>query len=220
MTDVVDFDIEIDDDLPEDKLTRIRALAGRQLVEQQEVERLEKELTEAKEKLNKTSVVLIPELMQEIGISSFKLDSGEELVVDQVVQASISVANREKAFSWLRNNGFDGIIKNRLQVDFNKGEEALSQKAIEALKAVEIEAYVEPSIHAATLKSFVKERLAELGEEDSSITPEQEGDFIDDESSEEKKEKEPFPKEVFGVYVFPQAKIVQPKVKKPKAKKK
>ena len=82
--------------------------------------------------------------------------------------------NRPKAYEWLRDNGYDDIIKNNVSVSFGRGEDDLAN----AFKAVaEKEGYVpqqDTSIHAGTLKAFVRERI-EAGDE--------------------------FPMELFGAYV-------------------
>jgi hypothetical protein len=102
------------------------------------------------------------------------LDDGSQIDVKPTYGASILVDNRPKAYEWLRDNGYDDIIKNNVSVSFGRGEDDLAN----AFKAVaEKEGYVpqqDTSIHAGTLKAFVRERI-EAGDE--------------------------FPMELFGAYV-------------------
>ena len=60
--------------------------------------------------------------------------------------------------SGLRDNGYDDIIKNNVSVSFGRGEDEIAN----AFKAVvEKEGYIpqqDTSIHAGTLKAFVRER--------------------------------------------------------------
>ena len=49
--------------------------------------------------------------MTETGLASIKLDDGSSLEIKNIYGASILVANREKAYDWLREHGHDDIIR-------------------------------------------------------------------------------------------------------------
>jgi uncharacterized protein (DUF3084 family) len=55
----------------------------------------------------------IPALMEEMGQTKGTWN-GVEVKLVQKIDARISEANKDAAFSWLRDNGHDGIIKNEL----------------------------------------------------------------------------------------------------------
>lgn len=147
-----------------------RAIAAKEA----QVADLDRQLKDAKKELLKLTDEDLPASMAEMGLASFTLDDGSQIDVKPTYGASILVDNRPKAYEWLRDHGYDDIIKNNVSVSFGRGEDDLAN----AFKAVaEKEGYVpqqETSIHAGTLKAFVRERI-EAGDE--------------------------FPMELFGAYV-------------------
>lgn len=205
----------------EDALKRLVALADKQIEQALKVEEVEVELAKAKEAFKKTSEVLIPSLMQEIGMKSFTLNSGDVLEVEEAVQASISAANQAEAFKWLRGSGYGGIIKNTMSLSFGSGEDDNAAAVIALLQGAGFAPEQKEAVHPATLKSFVREQLAALGDEEPDnqepAIREDDGFIDDDEPAADA--KVPFPKEAFGVYVYEVAKIKKPKVKKAAKKK-
>ena len=147
-----------------------RAIAAKEA----QVADLDRQLKDAKKELLKLTDEDLPASMAEMGLASFTLDDGSQIDVKPTYGASILVDNRPKAYEWLRDNGYDDIIKNNVSVSFGRGEDDLAN----SFKAVaEKEGYVpqqDTSIHAGTLKAFVRERI-EAGDE--------------------------FPMELFGAYV-------------------
>ena len=73
----------------------------------------EKELKELKRKVELMSGEVIPTMMQEMNISTLKLADGSSVEVKPIYGASITVANKEAAFKWLRDNGLGDLIKMR-----------------------------------------------------------------------------------------------------------
>ena len=158
-----------------------RAIAAKEA----QVADLDRQLKDAKKELLKLTDEDLPASMAEMGLASFTLDDGSQIDVKPTYGASILVDNRPKAYEWLRDNGYDDIIKNNVSVSFGRGEDDLAN----AFKAVaEKEGYVpqqDTSIHAGTLKAFVRERI-EAGDE--------------------------FPMELFGAYVGQRAFIKKGKI--------
>jgi hypothetical protein len=84
------------------------------------------------------------------------------------------VANHPLAYEWLRENGYDDIIKNVVACEFGRGEDDQAS-AFKAFAAKEgFPADQTESVHSGTLKAFVRERV-EAGDD--------------------------FPMELFGAYV-------------------
>jgi hypothetical protein len=96
----------------------------------------------------------LPELMQEMGLSSFKLQSGETVDLTQDVSCGISEAVRPSAHHWLIEHGFGGLIKAEVKVSFDRGDITAAQ-VFAATNGGELIDRVHPS----TLKTFVKERM-------------------------------------------------------------
>jgi len=103
----------------------------------------------------------MPAMLAEIGISSFSLDDGSQVEVKQTYGASILVQNRPAAYEWLRENGYDDIIKNSVICQFGRGED---DQASAFAAFAQQQGYVpeqKTEIHPQTLRAFVKERVEE-----------------------------------------------------------
>tara|TARA_R100000742_G_C4279072_1_gene102840 strand:- start:2298 stop:2867 length:570 start_codon:yes stop_codon:yes gene_type:complete len=152
------------ENLEQNDLTTVASLAKKQKNQEQKVKDLDAELKEAKKELLRISDEEIPNLMTETGLSSFKLDDGSSLEIKSIYGASILVANREKAYDWLRDHGHDDIIKNKVVATFGRGQEddakVFMRVAYDNGVATDQESKIEPQ----TLKAWVKERM-EAGEE-------------------------------------------------------
>ena len=86
----------------------------------EELEALHKNLKKSRDVI---SGEVIPTMMSEMGLSHLKLIDGSTVDVKPNYSANISVANREKAFQWLRENGLGDIIKNEISVSFGRNED-------------------------------------------------------------------------------------------------
>ena len=113
----------------------------------------------AKKDLLKKTDEDLPALMQELGIQSFTLDDGSKIDVKPTYGAYIKLDDRRMAFDWLRDNGFDDIIKNTISCTFGRGEDdkANSFKAVAENEGLYPEQ--KEDIHAQTLKAWVRERV-------------------------------------------------------------
>tara|TARA_R100000654_G_C2685869_1_gene127883 strand:+ start:851 stop:1429 length:579 start_codon:yes stop_codon:yes gene_type:complete len=152
--------------------------------EEEYISSLEADLKKAKKGLLKLTDEDLPTMLAEIGLSSMKLDDGSEVTVKQTYGASILVDNRPAAYEWLREKGYDDIIKNTVACQFGRGEDdkASSFKALAEKEGHYAEQKTE--IHPQTLRAFVKERV-ENGDD--------------------------FPMELFGAYVGQRAVIKRSK---------
>jgi hypothetical protein len=124
-----------------------------------EIESLEKTLKARKEALRKQSEEELPSMMAEIGVNSFELDDGSKVSVRDLYGGHISVANRDAAYVWLRENGFDDIIKNTLSIVFGRGEDQKADHFMKILEGHGLLPEQNTSIHPSTLKAWIKERM-------------------------------------------------------------
>ena len=131
---------------------------------QQRIELQEDNLKNTKKEFDYLSGEVIPTMMAEMGLSHLKLMDGSSVDVKPNYSASISIANREKAFNWLRDNGLGDIIKNEILVSFGRNED---NKAADYAALAEERGY-QPTqklkVEPMTLKALVRERL-EAGKE-------------------------------------------------------
>jgi len=128
-----------------------------------DVKRLEDDLEIKKERLVDIVRVLIPDLMDELQMSEIKFEDKTKVTLGKKVKASISKANEKQAFDWLVENKFGGLIKSSVSAEFSREEIELAREIVEELRERELDATLKESVHAATLTSFVGERL-EAGE--------------------------------------------------------
>ncbi len=165
-------------------LQTVAELARKIRDEEEYISSLESDLKKAKKGLMKLTDEDLPTMLAEIGLSSMKLDDGSEVTVKQTYGASILVDNRPVAYEWLREKGYDDIIKNTVACQFGRGEDdkASAFKAIAEKEGHYAEQKTE--IHPQTLRAFVKERV-ENGDD--------------------------FPMELFGAYVGQRAVIKRSK---------
>ena len=131
---------------------------------QQQFEIQEESLKEKKKQIEHISGEVIPTMMSEMGLSHLKLMDGSSVDVKPNYSASISIANREAAFGWLRNNGLGDIIKNEISVSFGRNED---NKAADYANLAESHGYQPQQklkVEPMTLKALVRERI-EAGKE-------------------------------------------------------
>ena len=81
-----------------------------------EIEGIEDKLKQRKKDLELLSGEIIPTMMSEMGLSQLKLMDGSQIDVKPFYNATITQANKEAAYNWLRSNGLGDIIKNEVVV--------------------------------------------------------------------------------------------------------
>lgn len=141
-------------------LDDMASLARALLDADQEVDNAEQELKDAKEKARVLREETIPSAMQELGLEELKLSTGQKLSIKQEVYASIPAANKVQAYDWLNDHGFGGLIKVEVTAQFGKGEQEEAVRLSEQLRAMGLQPSLDQSVHAQTLKAFLKEQLA------------------------------------------------------------
>ena len=124
-----------------------------------EVKDVEQQLKDAKERARTLREVTIPNVMDELSLQDVTLTTGQKLTITQEVYASIPKANRPKAFKWLVDNGFGGLIKTIVKTIYGKGERKDAVNLAASLQKKGLDAVFEESIHAQTLKAFLKEQI-------------------------------------------------------------
>jgi hypothetical protein len=129
-----------------------------------DLEQKEKELKELKRHIDLVSGEVIPTMMQEMNISTLKLADGSSVEVKPVYGASISVAKKEEAYTWLRENGLGDLIKNEITVSFGRNEDNKASDYANLAKGQGFEPVQKLKVEPMTLKALVRERL-ESGQE-------------------------------------------------------
>jgi len=164
----------------DEDLNSVAALAKRAKTLEKEIDDIEEILKERKEQQRKLLEESIPGMLQELGMSDFTMADGSKITVKPFYSASIKEDNRAQAYEWLRENGYDDIIKNTVSVQFGRGEDGLCDTLLNQLREQNYPVQQAQKIEPQTLKAWVREQV-ERGSE--------------------------FPTELFGVFVGQKATI-------------
>ena len=144
-------------------LTSVAALARQIRDKEERIQSLEEKLKDEKKALLKLTDEEMPAMLAEIGISSFSLDDGSTVEVKQTYGASILVDNRPAAYEWLREHGYDDVIKNTVLCQFGRGEDDLASSFAAFAQQQGYVPQQKTEIHPQTLRAFIKERVEEGG---------------------------------------------------------
>ena len=147
---------------------------------------LEEALKRKKEELAKIKEFDLPNALESIGMTEFKLTDDTKVTVKEEVYAGITDENREGAFKWLYDTGNDGIIKNEVKCPFGKGQDGSARELVELLTLQGYSFTNSRTVHPQTLKAFVRGQL---------------------------EDGKPIPTDVFSIHVKKIATIKQPKQK-------
>ena len=125
----------------------------------QDIESIEKNLKQKKKDFEHLSGEVIPTMMAEMGLSHLKLMDGSSVDVKPNYSANITIANRDAAFQWLRDNNLGDIIKNEISVSFGRNED---NKAADYASLASERGY-QPTqklkVEPMTLKALYRERV-------------------------------------------------------------
>ena len=139
---------------------QVEALQGLE----EDIKRSEENIKKLKKKSEHISGEVIPTMMSEMGLSFLKLSDGSSLEVKTNYSASITQANKEKAFNWLRENNLGDIIKNEILVSFGRNEDNKAADYAELAKGQGFQPTQKLKVEPMTLKALVRERI-EAGKE-------------------------------------------------------
>ena len=103
-------------------------------------------------------------MLSEMGLSFLKLQDGSSVEVKTNYSATITQANKEEAFNWLRENGLGDIIKNEISVSFGRNEDNKAADYANLAKGQGFEPQQKLKVEPMTLKALVRERI-EAGKE-------------------------------------------------------
>ena len=129
-----------------------------------EIEFAENQLKQKKKNLEHLSGEVIPTMMSEMGLSHLKLMDGSSVDVKPNYSANITIANRDAAFKWLRDNGLGDIIKNEISVSFGRNEDNKAADYAALAQERGFQPTQKLKVEPMTLKALVRERI-EAGKE-------------------------------------------------------
>lgn len=144
-----------------DTLTRLSRFAQEARDRAAEIARLEESLKAATESYNRIVERDIPDLMDEVGVSDFRLSDGTRITIKEDIRASIPAARRNEAVSWFDDHGLSGMVKRTFTISFGRDEESWANKFEADLRKRkrEVNLKKEYKVEPMTLKAWVKTAL-------------------------------------------------------------
>lgn len=153
--------IDEKEELDPTKLASISKLAAQIQDEEAGIERLEKELTEAKQRHKKLTEVDMPDLMDEIGVEEFTTAEGLGVKVEKKTRTSLPAARMEEGCDWLEEHGHAAIIKRMVSVAFNKDDEEKAKLMAEVLGNTFEQTEQKRTVHPSTLNAHIRQLIDE-----------------------------------------------------------
>jgi hypothetical protein len=129
-----------------------------------QIEQREEEISKLKSQARDLEERTIPDMMQEAGVSLLKLKDGSTVEVKPFYAAKIPESRIEEAFSWLRGNGHEDLIKNTITTQFSRGQDNQVSELISVCEKFGFNYNQKQKVEPMTLKAFVKDQV-EQGKE-------------------------------------------------------
>ena len=146
-------------DIDQDKVKSISDKCHQLHELQQQLKEKEEILSKLKFKIKDFEERIIPEMMQEAGVSKIKLKDGTEVEVKPFYAAKIPESRVEEAFGWLRSEGFEDLIKNTVTASFGRGQDNQVSELIGVCEKFGFNYNKKEKVEPMTLKAFVKEQV-------------------------------------------------------------
>jgi len=188
----------------EDNMKRLADLVATYNKYQNALGELKERVKKGEKIIREIETEFIPSIMEEIGMSEYKLADGSKVTMSSVVAGRIPsqgaidkakgdahddlIAKRAECFDWLRNHNAGSIIKREFSFNLGKGDESeqAKNKLLEIADELKLPYQDAENVHAMSLNAILKE-LVQNG--------------VD------------VPVDTFGLFVGNKAKIVKPKTK-------
>lgn len=138
---------------------KLNALVKEKAEADAEVAKAEAALKQAQNRQRAVSEEALPELMDELGLTTFKTTSGLSVSVKEKVRVSVPAARREAAYDWLEQHGHSGLIKREVSVAFNRGQEDEADELIKQIRPKFPDCKTQRQVAPATMRSFVVNSL-------------------------------------------------------------
>lgn len=163
------FDYGADAAPSEDAVAKAFADLDRLTLEAERVtakrKRLEDDAKRAKEEEERLLTKLIPELLAAMHLDECRTSSGINVAVKKDIKASLPgrerVQDRLRAFAWLTENGHGGVIKNKVEVELDRGQDERANELVAQLRAQGFEPNAIKDVNVQTLGALVRELMAD-----------------------------------------------------------
>lgn len=151
---------------PPADIPQLTAMARDAVQLERQMEVLERTLSETRKKYLDLTRVQLPDVMAEIGLTSFQLADGSRLKIEDFIEGSLprDPIARDTAINVLVGAGGDTMIRNEVVIPFERRQHNEAVSLAQELQARGLPVKIEQDVHHMTLKSFVRDKLSH-GEE-------------------------------------------------------
>ncbi len=147
---------------PQDaELFRVASLAKQQQEAMAKVQELELNLKKAKADLRQVEQFDLPNLMDELGLSEFKLKDGGVVKIVENLSMSIPKKRFSECVNWLVKNGLSALVSRDVVVPFKKGQEVAYEACSLLLAQAEIEFKSQEKVNTASVKAAFNEKISQ-----------------------------------------------------------
>jgi hypothetical protein len=136
--------------IEDSSIESLAALVNEQVTIEDEVEALEAQLKNKKDRLNFLSEALIPGKLDELGMMSLRLANGFKVDIKPYYSCRVT---GEEAYTWLDENNHGGLIKTKVVREFSRTERDAALKFVTEHPDFNLE----QGVHWQTLTAFAKE---------------------------------------------------------------
>jgi len=126
---------------------------------QKQISTLDDKMKKLKELERKLSEEDIPNKMQQTGVQKLELADGTKIEVKPYYAARIPASRIDEAFGWLREHGHGDMIKNNVQLIFDRGQDEVAKKLVDELTDKGHTVKQAEKVEPMTLKAFVREQI-------------------------------------------------------------
>lgn len=119
----------------------------------------EEALVEAVKKLHYHRMVVLPAAMELARLQEMKMKDGAVIKVEEKFKATITEANQDGAYAWLRDHGQGAVIKSVFEVDVRTLSDEQRGKLGAMLCKKGLDVVPKESVHYQTLQALVRELL-------------------------------------------------------------
>jgi hypothetical protein len=158
-TDKINFEEDQQDILKNTDLTSLSTQCKELQSIQNDIEYLEEQVKAQKERADKISSEIIPNILAEQGLSSLKLADGSSVDVKKTYSCTVKKDSINAAYKWLRDQGLGDLIKNEVSVVFGKGEDNKAQSLLDLAADNGFQPNQKEKVEPMTLKALYRERI-------------------------------------------------------------
>lgn len=108
----------------------------------------------------------IPELLDQMRMTECTTSSGLRVQIERKIRASLPSgkerpADRAAAIQWLIDHGHGGLVKNKVVVALDRGEDDRADALVTQLRGAGFDPTAEKEVHPSTLSALARELLGE-----------------------------------------------------------